>query len=152
MALEPGQCPPMDWGCILPVSLTFGVGIGTIKSLLAIPVVMALTVAVVGHLARLTRNPWWCAIAAARTLLMNFAIAVAIAAVAAAFDVEGRIDIAEVVVALGFGPRAFESGRALVELFVAPLASLHFWLVAWDAWRWQRRKIAEHEAAKAAHE
>ncbi len=31
-----------------------------------------------------------------------------------------------------------------------PLASLHFWLVAWDAWRWQRRKIAEHEARQRA--
>lgn len=36
------------------------------------------------------------------------------------------------------------------DALLRPFASLHFWLVAWDAWRWQRRKIAEHEARQRA--
>ena len=46
-----------------------------------------------------------------------------------------------------FGPGAFErSGWSFGPQILGPLISLHFWLVAWDAWRWHRRTIAEHEA------
>ncbi len=150
MVIEPGTCPPGDFGCVLSGSLTIGVGIGAIQSLLAFPAVVALIVAIIVRVARRARNGWLCAVGAVRLAVMNFAMAMVIASAASAFDLVARGEVERVVIAIGFGPRVFERGRSFVELLCAPLASLHFWLVAWDAWRWQRRKIAEHEARQRA--
>ncbi len=150
MVLEPGQCPPADLGCIVGVATSFGIMMGAAFALVAIPTYVLLALLTAARVVERTGRLVLGVVAACRVVIAHVTLACAFMFLLSVFDQVGGSAKSSSEWLDWLVPMPAERGASSWQRVVDPVATLHFWLVALDAWRWQRRTIAEHEARQRA--